>query len=68
MKKFRVLAAIGLLATVLFMGSAPPSSAQFGTEGCGRCNCHTPNTGKSGVKQATDDSCPPCDCYVDMND
>ncbi|HEX8283139.1 MAG TPA: hypothetical protein VF588_07280 [Pyrinomonadaceae bacterium] len=67
MKKVRIFASLLLLGVVLAVGYSPSAVAlQFGVEGCGRCNCYTPNTKLYGVKQAAGDSCPSCDCYTDV--
>jgi hypothetical protein len=71
MKKVRIFASLVLLGAVLAIGYSPSAVAGefggFGTEGCGRCNCYTPNSKLYGVKEATADSCPSCDCYLDAN-
>lgn len=66
MKKIRLFAALLLLGTVLSVGYLP-TRAQ-GENGCGRCNCSSPNSKTFGVKEATETSCPMCDCYIDMID
>jgi hypothetical protein len=65
MKRVRLSLSLVLLAAVLSTGYFQSADAQEPTEG-GRCNCMTPNTGKYGVKQPTDNTCPETNCYIDL--
>jgi len=64
MKRVRLSLSLVLLAAVLSTGYFQSADAQEPTEG--RCNCWTPNTGKYGTKQPTDETCPATDCYIDL--